>query len=106
MADQEAPTTAGAPTTAERSPTRVRVGLVIAAACTVYEVLSGALVPWTGLGFLPLLLIVPVYFTAIMLLVWVGQQGIRRLRIAAIVVGVVLAASLPMAVGLALAVGW
>lgn len=106
MADQEAPTTAGGPTTAERSSTRVRVGLVIAAACTVYEVLSGALVPWAGLGFLPLLLIVPAYFTAIMLLVWVGQQGIRRLRIAAVVVGVVLAASLPMAVGLALAVGW
>lgn len=43
MADQGAPTTAGAPraagapTTAERSPARVRVGLVIAAVCTVYE---------------------------------------------------------------------
>lgn len=100
MADQ------GASTTAERGPARVRVALVVAAACTLYEVLSGALVPWTGLGFLPLLLIVPVYFTAIMLLVWVGQQGIRQLQVAAVVVGVVLAASLPMAVGLALAVGW
>jgi hypothetical protein len=86
-----------------RAWTRVWVALAVAAACTVYELLAGALVEWTGLGFVPLLLVVPLYLVAILLLVWVGQQGIRTARTLAIIVGVVLAVSLPIAVVVALA---
>lgn len=81
-----------------RAPVRVWVALVVAAVCAVYEVLAGALVEWTGLGFLPLLLVPPLYIVAILLLVWVGQQGVRRARAWAVAVGVLLALSLPIAV--------
>lgn len=77
--------------------------LVVAAGCTGYELLAGALVEWTGLGFVPLLFVPPLYLVAILLLVWVGQQGVRAARTLAIVVGIVLAVSLPIAVVLALA---
>jgi hypothetical protein len=86
-----------------RVSTHVWVALAVAAACTVYELLAGALVEWTGLGFVPLLLVVPLYLVAILLLVWVGQQGIRKARTLAIIVGIVLAVSLPIAVVVALA---
>ncbi|UBQ03670.1 hypothetical protein [Curtobacterium sp. TXMA1] len=85
-----------------RAPVGVWVALVIAAACTVYELLAGALVEWTGLGFVPLLFVPPLYLTAILLLIWVGQQGIRVARTLAVVVGIVLAVSLPVAVVVAL----
>jgi hypothetical protein len=81
-----------------RPSTRVWVALAVAAACTVYELFAGALVEWTGLGFVPLLLVPPLYLVAILLLVWVGQQGGRAARTLAIVVGIVLAVSLPIAV--------
>jgi hypothetical protein len=86
-----------------RASTQVWVALAVAAACTVYELFSGALVEWTGLGFVPLLLVVPVYLVAILLLVWVGQQGARTARTLAVVVGIVLAVSLPIAVVVGLA---
>jgi hypothetical protein len=86
-----------------RVSTQVWVAVAVAAACTVYELLAGALVEWTGLGFVPLLLVVPLYLVAILLLVWVGQQGIRSARTLAIFVGIVLAVSLPIAVVVALA---
>lgn len=82
----------------------VWVALVVAAGCTVYELLAGALVEWTGLGFVPLLFVPPLYLAAILLLVWVGQQGVRAAKTLAIVVGIVLAVSLPIAVVLALAI--
>lgn len=88
--------------TRRRAPVRVRVALVVAAACAVYEVFAGALVEWTGLGFLPLLLVPPLYLVGILLLVWVGQQGVRRARTVAIIVGVVLAVSLPVSVVVAI----
>ncbi|PZE80240.1 hypothetical protein [Curtobacterium sp. MCBD17_032] len=81
-----------------RGSTSVWVALAVAAACTVYELLAGALVESTGLGFVPLLLVVPLYLVAILLLVWVGQQGVRAARTLAIAVGIVLAVSLPIAV--------
>ena len=81
-----------------RASVGVWVALAVAGVCAVYEVLAGALVEWTGLGFVPLLLVPPLYIVAILLLVWVGQQGIRTARTLAIVVGIVLAASLPLAV--------
>ncbi|MDM7891392.1 hypothetical protein [Curtobacterium caseinilyticum] len=81
-----------------RAPVGVWVALAVAGVCAVYEVLAGALVEWTGLGFVPLLLVPPLYIVAILLLVWVGQQGIRTARTLAIVVGIVLAVSLPIAV--------
>ncbi|PYY31579.1 hypothetical protein [Curtobacterium sp. MCBD17_030] len=86
-----------------RASTQVRVALAVSAACTGYELLAGALVEWTGLGFVPLLLVVPVYLVAILLLVWVGQQGVRTARTLAIVVGIVLAVSLPISMIVALA---
>ncbi|WP_146240258.1 hypothetical protein [Curtobacterium sp. MCSS17_008] len=95
------PRPAGAPR--RRAPIGVRVALAVAAACTAYEVLAGALVEWTGLGFLPLLLVPPLYIVAILLLIWVGQQGFRLARTLAIVVGIVLAVSLPVAVIVAMA---
>lgn len=88
--------TAAAP--GRRAPVSVWVALVVAAGCTVYEVLAGALVEWTRLGFVPLLFVPPLYLTAILLLIWVGQQGFRLVRTLAIVVGIVLAVSLPVAV--------
>jgi hypothetical protein len=87
---------------ARRAPVGVWVALVVAAACTAYELLAGALVEWTGLGFVPLLFVPPLYLTAILLLIWVGQQGIRVARTLAVVVGIVLAVSLPVAVVVAL----
>jgi len=81
-----------------RATVGVCVALAVAGVCAVYEVLAGALVEWTGLGFVPLLLVPPLYIVAILLLVWVGQQGIRTARTLAIVVGIVLAVSLPIAV--------
>ena len=81
-----------------RASVGVWLALVVAAGCTVYELLAGALVEWTGLGFVPLLFVPPLYLTAILLLVWVGQQGIRVVRTLAVVVGIVLAVSLPVAV--------
>ncbi|WIB16633.1 hypothetical protein DEJ34_05765 [Curtobacterium sp. MCPF17_050] len=36
-------------------------GIAGAAACTVYEPLAGAVVEWTGLGFVPLLLVVAIW---------------------------------------------
>ncbi|WIB27539.1 hypothetical protein [Curtobacterium sp. MCSS17_015] len=86
-----------------RTSSGVWVALAVSTACTVYELLAGALVEWTGLGFVPLLFVPPLYLSAILLLVWVGQQGVRAARILAIVVGIVLAVSLPIAVILALA---
>ncbi|QCR43106.1 hypothetical protein C1N91_05655 [Curtobacterium sp. SGAir0471] len=83
---------------ARRASVGAWVALVVAAGCTVYEVLAGALVEWTGLGFVPLLFVPPLYIAAILLLIWVGQQGFRVLRTLAIVVGIVLAVSLPVAV--------
>lgn len=91
-------TEVGARTRARGVPTRVLLALTVATACTVYELFAGALVEWTGLGFLPLLLVPPAYIAAMLLLIWVGQQGFRRVRTAAVVVGVLLAASLPIAV--------
>ncbi|MFJ6172631.1 hypothetical protein [Curtobacterium sp. NPDC092190] len=85
-----------------RAPVSVWVALVVAAGCTVYELLAGALVEWTGLGFVPLLFVPPLYLAAILLLIWVGQQGIRVARALAIVVGIVLAVSLPVAVVVAM----
>lgn len=85
-----------------RTPVGVWVALVVAVGCTVYELLAGALVEWTGLGFVPLLFVPPLYLTAILLLIWVGQQGIRVARTLAVVVGIVLAVSLPVAVVVAM----
>ncbi|WP_065962652.1 hypothetical protein [Curtobacterium sp. UCD-KPL2560] len=85
-----------------RAPAGVWGAFVVAAGCTVYELLAGALVEWTGLGFVPLLFVPPLYLTAILLLIWVGQQGIPVVRTLAVVLGIVLAASLPVAVVVAL----
>lgn len=100
----ESPVSTTDSTDAPARPVRTWVALVVAALCTAYEVLCGVVLHVFQIGFLALLPIVPAYIAAIMLLVWVGRQGVPLAGRIAVVVGIVLAASLPLAVVITLAV--
>lgn len=67
--------------------------IAIASVCTLNLVLSGALLPLDVIGQVSFFAIIPAFFVALSLLLWVGRQGHRTVRSWAIAVGCVLAAS-------------
>ncbi|MFS0730047.1 hypothetical protein ABC270_08215 [Curtobacterium sp. 1P10AnD] len=67
--------------------------IAIASVCTLNLVLSGALLPFEVIGQVSFFGIIPAFFLALFLLLWVGRQGHRTVRRWAIAVGCVLAAS-------------